>query len=318
MSKVKEIKLAGKYEGFENRVIEHIVTLPDLRPVTITGKFFYLSFRGQEPTVEEFVDYLYYRMVPFCIPRTKRYLNYKKFETTGDDRYYVELLDQAKNLFVKALNSDRSGEPGELILFSFIEAFLNAPQIACKMYLKTSEKMNVHGSDSIHAMYNSGNGELNLIWGESKLYKSISASIEEICESISSFYYKKDERTPRERDIDIIKDHPNIDDPEMKDAFLKYFDPYTSEVNKRVESFCCLSGFDCNIYNKLEKISDDKIEEYFKKQYMGLIIDACILFKEKIIKHNIDKLNYIFMLLPFKSVVEFRKLFFKKLGYSKR
>jgi hypothetical protein len=315
MDKISEFGLAGTYKGIENRITELDVHLPELSPVSIYGRFFYLTFRGKEPTIQEFIDFLYPKIIPFCIPRSKRFENLKKFQETGDDRYHMELSDQARNLFIKAANClGRSGEPGELILFALLEAFFDAPQIACKMYLKTSENMPVHGTDSIHLKYDSDTGELILIWGESKLGQKFSATIDNICSSISSFNCKNQGRSPRDRDIDIIKDHANIDDPAVLRAFLDYFDPYTSKINKRRELYCCLSAFDYPLYHKLVRLEDDKIEEFFKINYIKHISKACLKFKDGILSHGIDHLSFIFILLPFKSVAELRNLFFQKLG----
>ena len=315
MDKLAELELAGKYTGIENRISELVVPLPELSPVSIDGRFFYLTFRGKQPTIDEFVDFLYPKIIPFCIPRSKRFENITKLQQTGDDRYHMELSDQARNLFIKAAKTlKRSGEPGELILFSILEAFFDAPQVACKMYLKTSENMPVHGSDSIHIKYEPGAGELLLMWGESKLYQQLSASIREICKSISSFTTLNQGRSHRERDIDIIKDHANIDDHSVLKAFLDYFDPYTPQVNKRKEIYCCMSGFDYSLYNSLEPINDNEVESFFKQNYIHCISDACLRFKQEILRSGIDHLSFIFILLPFRSVAEFRKLFYLKLG----
>lgn len=310
-----ELGLAGVYTGIENRMVKIAVTLPDLTPVSVDGHFFYLKFRGKNPTIEEFVEFLYYKIVAFCIPRLKRDAHYKKFLETHDDRYPLELQDQAKNLFIKAAKTlRRSGEPGELILFTILEAFLDAPQVACKMYLKTSENMPVHGSDGIHMKYDRNTGDLILMWGESKLYGHISQALDQICESVAKFNCVEKGRSPRERDIDIIRDHVNIADPDTRTAFLAYFDPYSAESNKRREVFCCLSGFDFNFYKELTSLRVDEVENRFKEKYELIILNACKSFRDKIVKNDLMHLDFIFILLPFKSVAEFRKLFFGKLG----
>ncbi len=314
---IAELGLAGKYTGIENRVVEISVELPELSPASVDGRFFYLSFRRKEPTIEEFVDFIYFKIIPFCIPRSKRKEFQRKYEETQDDRYHVELSDKARHLFIKATQSlKRSGEPGELILFTFLEAFFDAPQLACKMYLKTSENMPVHGSDSVHIKYQPHSGNLILFWGESKLYQDFSSSLDQICASLANFTQKKDGRSPRDRDIDIIKDHADVEDPETLSALLDYFDPYSSQVNQRREVYCCLSGFDYSLYKELAKIQPDDVEAYFRANYTSYILKACQDFREKIIENGIDHLIFNFILLPFRSVVEFRNLFYAKLGFK--
>lgn len=63
----------------------------------------------------------------------------------------------------------RSGEGGELLLYSFLEAHLGAPKILSKMELKTSSEHYVHGTDGIHLL-EVDPGNYQLIFGESKMY----------------------------------------------------------------------------------------------------------------------------------------------------
>ena len=158
--------------------------------------------------------------------------------------------------------------------------------------------------------------KLLLYWGESKLYQQLSSSLDEICESIAGFVELKDNRSPRERDIDILKDHSDFDSCDAKNAVIEYFDPYSDKSNNLREVYCCLSGFDFSIYNKLHKKSEAEVEAYFQKKYIERIKSACELFAEKVKTNGIENLSFHFILLPFASVTEFRKLFFSKLGLT--
>lgn len=312
---VIELGLAGNYTGIENRLVEVDFELPDLSPVKVHGRFFYLSFQGKEPSVNAFVDFLYPKIIAFCIPRSKRLRNMQLFKETGDDRYHLELSDQAKNLFIRAAKSlPRGGEPGELILFAVLEAFFDAPQIACKMYLKTSENMPVHGADAIHAKHDSKTDSLILYWGESKLYEQLSSALDAICTSVSDFVTKNAGRSKKDRDIDIIKDHVDIQDEASRTAFLDFFDPYTPRSNAITEVHCCMAGFDYSLYKALGHINEEEVEAHFQEQYRDRISSACTLLRDKIIENDISDLTFSFVLLPFKSVAEFRTLFYQKLG----
>ena len=312
---ILSLGLNDKYTGIENRIVSLNSQIPDVDQVKITGTFLYFKFKGVEPTISEFVDFIYPKIIPFCIPKKKRGELGKKFSDTNDPRYILELTDQAKNLFIRAKKTlKRGGEPGELILFSALEYYLGAPQIASKMFLKTSESMPVHGTDGIHIKYDQDSNKLCLYWGESKLYQQLSKSLDEICDSLSAFIDRKDGRSPRDRDIDVLKDHTTIEDKAAKEAVLEYFDPYSEMSNDLREIYCCLSGFDYSIYGTLTDKGEGEIEEYFESKYLERIESACTLFSEKIKNSGIENLSFHFILLPFKSVHEFRKLFFAKLG----
>ncbi len=285
------------------------------RNIKVDGTFLYFTFKDRKPSIELFVDFLYPKLVEFCIPRDKREKLIQKYHDTKDIRYMTELIDSARNLFIKANKTlKRAGEPGELILFMILECFLKAPQIASKMYLKTSEAMPVHGTDGIHIRYSKSKDKLYLYWGESKLYQQLSTSLDEICDSISGFNKFKDGRTPRQRDIDILKSHPSLNSQEEKDELLDYFDPYTKESNKLEERYCCLSGFDFSFYNNLDGLTDDELEGKFIEAYSERIRTAYNLFSDKVKSANLQNFHFHLVLLPFENVAEFRQLFFKKLG----
>jgi Cap4 SAVED domain len=53
-----------------------------------------------------------------------------------------------------------------------MECVFGAPQIVAKMDLKTSPKMEVFGSDGIHAKWNASDNCLDLFFGEAKLERN--------------------------------------------------------------------------------------------------------------------------------------------------
>lgn len=318
MGSLNDLKNAGIYNGIENRVCELCTSLSS--EIKLTGRFFYLKFRNKCITEKEFAKFTYDKIMRYCIPRKKLSDAFRKFRETNEERYINDLQDQARNLFVKSIEKHGAhlGEPGELILFILLEAFFNAPQIACKMYLKTSEKMAVHGSDSVHIKMDENSENLTLIWGESKLYSILSKAFDEALKSIKSFVSIDSDsgRAPKERDIDIIKDMPDVDNDEMKHELYDYFDPYSEKSNKWSEEFFCMIGFDYDLYKKLPNMKDDELEIFFASRYMSKIEKAFKNFEEKILQENLEHLEFKLILLPFESVENFRKEFYNLLGVN--
>ena len=323
MNSLVDLKNAGQYLGIEHRICEIEDKFDFDTSLRVLGRFFYLTFRDKAPTEKEFAKFIYDKIIRYCIPRSKFQAAMKKLNETGDERHITELHDVARNLFVKSLKERGAqlGEPGELIAFIILEAFFNAPQIACKMFLKTSEKMPVHGSDSVHIRMSNDGKKLELFWGEAKLYSELSTALDKALNSISEFINGKkdsaDPRVPRDRDIDIIKNHPNIESEDMKSALLKYFDPYESESNYWKEIYTCMVGFDFSLYDKLKDVQEKDVEDYFRKNYIERIKSACRLFEDKIKSCNLKELEFAFILLPFKSLENFRNEFYKLLGIKK-
>ena len=79
----------------------------------------------------------------------------------------------------------RSGEGGEVLLFLLPEQILKLPQAICKMSLKTSPQMPIHGSDGIHIGLTEDGKKLALYYGEAKVYADLSDAIRECVESIA-------------------------------------------------------------------------------------------------------------------------------------
>lgn len=286
--------------------------------LAVSGNFFYPAFRDGQPTVGEFVRFVYHKIIPFCISRQERREIIEKFKETDDDSYILELTDKAKNLFITARKSQKtSGEPGEVILFMLLEAVLKAPQLACKMSLKTSEQMPVHGSDAIHIMRGSQEGSICLIWGESKIYQQLSTALDEVCNSVSGFLDEKEGRNARDRDIDIIKEHMDVEEPVLRRALLDYFDPYSEAGNNLEEAYACFVGFDySSVYSQLASMAPNKREEFFKSEYLERISSACKLFGTKLRERSLSNLKINYFLIPFPSVEDLRTKFFNHLGIT--
>lgn len=90
--------------------------------------------------------------------------------------YQVALNDPGRMMEIAAkvqqqfrIPDEKSGEGGEVILYSLLEGHLGAPKILSKMELKTSNKHYVYGSDGVHLLQ-TGTSTYQLIFGESKMY----------------------------------------------------------------------------------------------------------------------------------------------------
>jgi len=305
----------NKHTGFAAR-LKKLDYEAKAEGLNFTGRFYYLPFKSGEVTIDEFIQYLRNKLVYFCIPRTVRARAINKMDTTGELEHIGKLWDEAKHLFIKASdNGCRSGEPGELILFIILETVLFAPQIVSKMYLKTSEKMPVHGSDAIHISFDEDTEILRLYWGESKLYTTLSSAFDETCKSIKSFREGKeaDDRPARLRDIDIIRDHADIEDGPLKDALLRHFDPYEEESNRVEEGHACFVGFNFDFLSKRAGFGRDKIDDIFQEEYAKRATSAASLFVEKLKSNGLDEHGFELFLLPFANVDEFRQTFMNSL-----
>lgn len=313
--------MSGNYTGIENRISVLETEQIDYDGLQVKGHFYYLTFNSMEETLDEFSQLLYDQIVPFCIPKKKRDEAYQKFvaDKKGGERHVVALADQAKKLFQQS-NSQRknSGEIGELILFLLQEHFLKAPQITCKMALKTNAAMPVHGADGIHIMWCSQKESLYFLWGESKLYKDPILAAKKTIESIKGFTHSNPDtgQNQRQREVEIIKDHPNINDPDLEKKLLKYFDPYEPESNQRHEAYSCFIGFEFNKHSSLSREDVEKHKNDFENKYQEEIKRIVKAFTKEVKGAKLEKSEFFFFLIPFKSISDLRKKFFEKLGFE--
>lgn len=242
----------------------------------------------------------------FCLPRHEVQSAYAA--TTAEDFAAIdECIEKARNLLITARKAQkRAGEVGELILFLFLEHVLGAPRIACKMSLKTSGNVPVHGSDAIHAKLVSGH--LKVLWGESKVYGRLNSALSELKASILTFLEPSEETgsPPRQRDVEIIRDHLEVEDKTMRSALLDYFDPYHINSNELREGFGCLLIFDASLYDGDEAEREEKwIEEN---------VDALVNTVQDLLIDLPSKYDFDVFLLPVAAVADLRKAFFRRIG----
>lgn len=297
-------------DGLKENLRIHEYKTEHFKKCKVTSHFTYLDIRNQKVCEDELIEILYKNIVPYCIP-TKR-INTKRAEGKNED-----LEKQAKSLFIKSSKQRvKAGEIGELALFLFQEHFLKAPQIAAKMFLKTSSEMPIHGSDGIHLLKLSGN-DYAVLWGESKLYQNPVSAAKDIISSICSFSQPNPDTgyIPRERDLQILNDHNDITDETLLSFFQEYFNPY-SESNNSKQAYACLIGFNFKSYKRVLTKDKKEIEDFFKDEYSKKIEDICRAFSNQIRQDKLDQIEFHFFILPLQSVKDFRTSFYKKMDYT--
>lgn len=304
-----EAALTGAHDGFEHRLQWHLslTTVKD-RPKT---HLFFISFGGDKrPNLPDLIEFLYYKIVQFCIPpkmrSDARELSYKE----KNERHTQELTDLAIKLFLKATDEKvRTGEPGELLLYTILEWYFKAPQLVCKMFLKTSRNMPVHGTDGIHLSLDGDKRTLNFMWGESKIFKDVGDAVDAAIESINTLITNTE--CPISRDIEILKDHSHVEDPDLKEAILKYLDYSTEEANNKRHSFVAMIGFE---YEKLATCKTKEDQDAFLASYVEEASKAAEKFYKKAEAKNLLNYEFMFILVPFASVETFRRDFLRRLG----
>lgn len=246
----------------------------------------------------------------YAIPRSKlaaakaRDLKYNSTESV------TALVEQARKSFTDLA---KTGEGGEMLLFLLAERFLKLPQILCKMDLKTDTRMHYHGADGVYAGI-TDEGLLKLYWGESKIYKKASSAIHDCLASLAPFLVEPEhEDAGRERDLVLLSDKADLNDPALTDALKRYFDK-NSVMSKRVQ-YCgvALVGFDAPFYpgDDVKAVADEiaaaaRTELETWRTRIG----------ERLATEKLDQFEIELFCLPLPSAEGFRAAFLKAMGLT--
>ena len=198
-----------------------------------------------------------------------------------------------------------------MLLFLLAERFLKLPQILCKMDLKTDARMHYHGADGVYASVTE-TGVLKLYWGESKIYKDAGAAIRECLASLAPFLVEPEhEDAERERDLVLLSDKADLNNPDLTGALRRYFDR-GSVMSKRVQ-YCgvALVGFDADFYpgNDAKAVADEIAEA--ARSALGKWGTA---IGERLAVETLSNFEIEFFCVPLPSAEGFRSAFLKAMG----
>jgi hypothetical protein len=258
--------------------------------------------------LKDLVDFIDTKILEYAIPKKEIDEANQYFNETGSASKVIALRKKANSLFT---DLEKTGEGGEILLYILIQEFLKIPQLISKMSLKTSGQVHYQGADGIHVKYDSETKCLNLYWAEAKMYQNLDNAITECFKSLMGFLLDPMSfSSTQERDLQLITTNiqANVNDTELEDLLVGYFDKDTDLSNKVVYKGVCFIGFDYDQYPKesdLSKTTEDikqAITSHHQKWYDTL--------SEKIKTHtNLDSKEIHVFLMPFRSVAEFRKYY---------
>lgn len=226
-----------------------------------------------------------------------------------EDKLSIKRKKAPEELFKKAVRKiskhTAKGELGELLLFTILEVYFNAPKILSKISLKTSRRVPMFGADAVHAQF--VDGALRLYLGESKLHKTFSSASSKAVKSISSFI----ENYRNEFDlIDSHIDFPDIN-TEARLELIDHLNPFSddNEFDPEILHAPCFIGF-----VEPSVFCDD--EKCYKKQCIEVAKKHIKSFYSKLAKNN-DINKTALMLLPFSSLDELVNGFVSHMGIEK-
>jgi hypothetical protein len=247
------------------------------------------------PRVEELTRLLAAAVVDFCIPRTRIDEAKRALLADGSTLQLGRLQQEARDLFTSLTNS---GEGGELLLYMLLEVVLRVPQVLCKMPLKTSSQMHVHGADGVHAMAKPDGG-LALYWGESKLYADATDAVRECLDSLAGFLLGGSKAV--RRDMLLLRDHAELEDEQLTRALRAFFDEGDARSARVEYRGACLVGFDHADYPDVRTGDED-----VQKRVRAAADAWAKTVGRRVGLSKLDKIELEIFCVPFPSVAAYR------------
>lgn len=213
--------------------------------------------------------------------------------------------------------SKNDGELGELLLFCFLEAQLKAPKILSKLELKTSTKLYVNGADGVHFL-ELGDGNYQLIFGESKMYKDIKDAFDKALKSIYEFKNEINEKGESKSGINyeksLISDNlskETFSDDEKK--FLKALIYPSEDQNFYVDdAFGIFVGFEIDVNEEEKCMKNTEFRKLIHKRIVEAV-ESCIEdIGKKIKSYNLQGHDFYVYVVPFTDIDSSRKEILKE------
>ena len=213
--------------------------------------------------------------------------------------------------------SKNDGELGELLLFCFLEAHLKAQKILSKLELKTSTILYVNGADGVHFL-ELEDGNYQLIFGESKMYKDISMAFDKALKSLYEFKNEINENGESKSVINyeksLISDNLSKETfSEEEKKFLKAL-VYPCE-NQRFyvdDAFGIFVGFEIEVSEDEKELPNSKFRELIHKRIIDNVEKCIKNIGDKIRNYDLQGHDFYIYVVPFTDIDSSRKEILKE------
>ncbi|AME06324.1 DUF1837 domain-containing protein [Bacillus siamensis] len=292
---VKKKFLDHFYHEVKDHVLEDDRSRLNLHIIRILNNQFAIK-----PLMQELLNH----MISFCLSK-------KEYKNLIEEERFGELAELAQERFRDYESNE--GEFGELLLYCFLESHLEAPKLLTKMNLKTSHNDYVKGADGVHLLKLSENN-YQIVFGESKMYKTFKEGLRKAFSSINSFINHKKNNIHFE--INLVNTHfdQEIEDEQTYEEIKKIIFPSAQEDEINTDNaFGIFVGFNLELDSQIKRLSNSD----FQNTVRGMVKD--VVKKEyKYIESQIDKYElygYTFYIycIPFVDIEKVRKEAIKKL-----
>ena len=262
--------------------------------------------------IDALAEFMRDRVFRYVIPHKDIKAAEAERENNGDMSAYIRLHEQAKRAFTML---KKTGEGGEILLFSLAEKEFSLAQILSKMSLKTSTTMHYHGADGIYASIDD-TGMLSLYWAESKLYANPTAAITDCLKTLKPHLIEGlGEESSSGQDIVLLNEYADIGDDAACEVLKRFLDPNDPQAQKLKVCGIALVTFDNSAFPQGGACGGvwGQIEVALK----NALPNWKAHIQKRISKENLSSFDIHFICLPMASAKYFRKKFLDLLGTMK-
>lgn len=219
------------------------------------------------------------------------------------------LSRRAREKFLDYINN--KGELGELMLYCFLESHLKAPKILSKLELKTSTSHYVNGADGVHFVRLS-DGNFQIIFGESKTEKELTAALSHAFKSIYEFKNEinsagsKKSGMPYEKSL--ISDHLEKETFSAEErAFIKsIIYPRRGNSFEVDDAFGVFIAYEISIGKDDKRLSNSEFRRKIQRQIKDEVSSRLLHIENKIDEYDLVGHDFYIYIVPFTELVKTR------------
>lgn len=220
------------------------------------------------------------------------------------------LSKKAREKFKESNKND--GELGELLLYCFLESHLKAPKILSKLELKTSTSLYVNGADGVHFL-KLDDGNYQLIFGESKMYKEIGDAFDNALKSIYEFKNeingKGDSKSGIKYEKSLISDNLTKETFNDDEKNFLWSLIYPSENNTFYvdDAFGIFVGFEIEVSEKEKRMKSLDFRNMIRARINDAVNVCLTKIKTKIDAYGLQGHEFYIYVVPFTEIDKKRK-----------
>ena len=260
---------------------------------------FILRISNNRFSYQELTTELFDNIITFSLSRQEL----EKYKESVGGKTFKAAIEKFRDY------NSNEGELGEILLYCFLEAHLNAPKILTKLEIKTSNNHYVNGADGVHLL-KLDNYNFQLIFGESKLNSDLKAGIYEAFKSVTKFI----ESNKIGFEINLVNSQlikESIDEKTYQ-YLKKIIIPNANEDKYNLDkSFGIFLGFDFEITEDKKNLPNKIFRDYLRNEIEQIVLDAVDSIKYQITNKNLWGYDFYIYTVPFTDLSDERKQIIK-------